>query len=387
MSVTDDDSSVRPGPLDAEHEALAAKFGEFGGWLMPLDYRGGGVRAEHLAVRRCVGLFDVSHMGTVTVTGQGATELLDVELVGDVSGLAPGVAGYNLMCDDNGGVIDDLIVYRRTDGAVIVPNAANSAEVVDRLRRAGAGAAGVGISDVGAATVILAVQGPDSYRVLDSILDEVPGEAGRTDIAGLDYMRFAEFVGPDSERILLARTGYTGELGYELLVPVEYGRQWWRRLLAGVERAGGRVCGLAARDVLRTEMGYPLHGQDVSRELTPLEAGLGWAVSWDKPGFQGREALASARERGVTRRVRGLRCLERGIPRAGMTVQTAAGSGSVTSGTFSPILGEGIALALLPAPIAIGDVVSIDIRGRACRATVVPTPFIEADPRRSPVRR
>lgn len=388
MSTTDDDHSACPGPLAAEHEALAAKFGAFGGWLMPLDYRGGGVRAEHVAVREGVGLFDVSHMGTVTVAGPGATDLLDAVLVGDVTGLAPGVAGYNLMCDDDGGVIDDLIVYRRTDGAVIVPNAANSAEVVDRLRRARAGTSEVEIADVGYATVILAVQGPDSYRVLDGVLGEASGEAsgegGRAALTGLDYMRFAEFAGSDGERILLARTGYTGELGFELLIPVEHGRRWWGRLLAAVEGAGGRACGLAARDVLRTEMGYPLHGQDVSRDITPLEAGLGWAVTWDKPVFRGREALASARERGISRRLWGLRCLERGIPRPGMAVRTPAGPGSVTSGTFSPILGEGIALALLPASVAVGDEVSIDIRGRACRATVVRTPFIQADPRRDP---
>ncbi|MDP3971922.1 MAG: glycine cleavage system aminomethyltransferase GcvT [Candidatus Nanopelagicales bacterium] len=379
-----DESPARPGPLASEHQALGAKLGEFGGWLMPLDYRGGGVRAEHAAVRESVGLFDVSHMGTLTIMGPDTVDLLDSVLVGDIAKLPPGAAKYTLMCDDDGGVIDDLIVYRRGDGAVLIPNAANSAEVVDRLSRERPSR--VEVRDDGDETVILAVQGPRSRAVLEVVVGS-KGVGFKEDLAlrELDYLRFAEVCGPDGEEVLLARTGYTGELGYELMIPVAQGRQWWSRVMAAVEDFGGRACGLGARDVLRTEMGYPLHGQDVSRGLTPLEAGLGWTIAWDKSEFRGRGALVALREKGIDRRLRGLRCVDRGVPRPGMVVDTRIGPGSVTSGTFSPVLGEGIALAMLPAAVEPGEEVAIDIRGRGCRATVVPTPFVDSDPRRDPL--
>lgn len=372
--------TARTGPLAQEHAALRAKFAPFGGWQMPIEYIGAGVVAEYRAVRTTVGLFDVSHMGTLVVRGSLAVDASDTDdtaaaaldriLTNDVAGLAVARAQYNLLCDEFGGVIDDLIIYRRADEVVIVPNAGN----VDRVRAAIAAAlpGDVRLLDESAATAILAIQGPRSAEVVESL--SLP--------ADLDYLSFADATGPDGESVLTARTGYTGEHGYELIVPVDAAAEWWRRTYAAVVAADGLAAGLGARDVLRTEMGYPLYGHELSPSISPLQAGLGWAIAWDKPQFCGRDALAAERVTGPQRRIRALRCTGRGIPRAGMPVATAAGTGEVTSGTFSPALGAGIALALLPADVGIGAEVAIDIRGRSCAATLVRPPFVPADPRK-----
>lgn len=373
---------ARVGPLAKQHAALGAKFAPFGGWDMPIEYSGAGVLAEYRAVRSSVGLFDVSHMGTLVVhrseandTAEGnhaaddAAEALHQILTNDVAGLPIGRAQYNLLCDDAGGVIDDLIIYRRASEVVIVPNAGN----VDSVREAIGDPlpSDVQLRDDSADTAILAIQGPRSA--------EVVMELGLP--AGLDYLGFVDTEGPAGGSVLVARTGYTGEHGYELIVPVSDAVDWWQRAHAAVAARGGMAAGLGARDVLRTEMGYPLHGHELSSSITPVQAGLGWAVAWDKPHFCGRAALIGERAAGPKLRLRALRCTGRGIPRAGMRVSTEHGTGEVTSGTFSPALGSGIALAMLPADVDLGAEVVIDIRGRGCAATLVRAPFVTANPR------
>jgi aminomethyltransferase len=362
-------------PLHDEHVALGAKFGPFAGWSMPLEYADGGVVVEHRAVRGSVGIFDVSHLGTASVQGTGARDLLNRLLTNDLDRIAPGRAQYTLLCSDDGGVVDDLIVYVRSDDdLLLIPNAANSSEV---LRVIADGAPeGVTVVDRHREVAIIAVQGPGSAPLMAAC--GLPQD--------LRYMAFAdaELVTDDGVLpVTVCRTGYTGEHGYEVLVPAAHASVLWRLLLDRGAAFGVRACGLAARDTLRTEMGYPLHGQDLGAAITPVMAGLGWAVGWDKPAFGGREALRDERDRGPSQRLRGLVVRGRGVPRPGMGVTDGEGAplGTVTSGTFSPTLGTGIALALLPPSIGPGTVVAIDVRGRSVDAEVCDPPFVDASPR------
>ena len=354
--------SLRHTPLHQRHLDLGAKMADFGGWDMPIEYAG--TVAEHTAVRDSVGVFDVSHMGYAEIQGPGAVEWLNTVLASDLAKIASGQAQYSLLCDDNGGVIDDLIVYRVTDDAVfIVPNASNSDAVVATLQRASQGA-GVNVDDRREGFGILAVQGPDA----DSVMAQVglPG--------GHDYMSFvrAEWRGTP---VVVARTGYTGERGYEVIVPADRVVDLWDAVVG----AGATPAGLGARDTLRTEMGYPLHGHELSADITPVQARAGWAIGWDKPAFHGREALIAEKQAGPRRVLRGLLAQERAIPRAGMEVLTADGTvvGELTSGTFSPTLKQGIGLALLDPAIAEGDEVVVDVRGRQMRFLVTRPPFVE----------
>jgi aminomethyltransferase len=343
---------------------------DFSGWSMPIEYAGGGVLAEHTAVRTAVGLFDVSHLGTVTVRGQDAAGFLDRCLTNDLGRIAPGQAQYTLCCvpdgeERAGGVVDDLIVYLHgADHVLLVPNAANAAEVLRRLDAEAP--ASVTIEDRHADVAVLAVQGPRSPQVLEAA--GLPAE--------LPYMSFTLGTG----EVTVCRTGYTGEHGYELLVGVDGAGELWDRLLAAGEAAGIRPCGLGARDTLRTEMGYPLHGHELSPDVTPNQARAGWAVGWRKPRFWGRQALTSEKEAGPRRLLWGLRATGRGIPRPGMAVMGGDGArlGEVTSGTFSPTLRTGIALALLDtaAGVGEGEAVDVDVRGRPQPAVVVTPPFV-----------
>jgi glycine cleavage system T protein (aminomethyltransferase) len=344
----------------------------FGGWTMPISYAGGGVVAEHTAVREAVGVFDVSHLGTAVVAGGGATAFVNACFTNDLDRIGAGRAQYTLCCAEDGGVVDDLIVYRvGDDELLIMPNAANTAEVLRRL--AAAAPDGVRMIDRHAELAVLAVQGPRSPEVL--------GELGLP--AELAYMAFLDvpdtgLAGADAV-VRVCRTGYTGEHGYELVVDAAAAPGLWDRLLAAAARLGGRPCGLGARDTLRTEAGYPLHGQDLSREISPVQAGCGWAVGWRKPEFWGRSVLLAERENGPARRLRGLRAIGRGVPRPGMGVLAGDSEvGRVTSGTFSPTLRTGIALALLDssAGVSDGDQVRVDVRGRALDCEVVAPPFV-----------
>jgi aminomethyltransferase len=358
-------------PLHDRHVALGAKFAEFGGWEMPLEYPSG-VLGEHTAVRNAVGLFDVSHLGKARVRGAGARELLDGTLTNDLSRIGPGQAQYTLCCDDaTGGIIDDLIVYLQSDDDVLlVPNAANTAEVVRRL--AAAAPAGVQVDDEHTAYAILAVQGPRSDEVMDG--------AGLPH--GHDYMTFVE-ARLDEAPVLVCRSGYTGERGYELVVPTAAAGALWDALMAAGEPLGLVPCGLGARDTLRTEMGYPLHGQDISLDVTPNQARLGWAVGWDKPAFWGKEPLTAEKAEGPQRLLRGLVAAGRGIPRPGMRALLAADVpiGQVTSGTFSPTLRKGVGLGLLWSQVTEGAEVAVDVRGRREIFVVTRPPFVETSVR------
>ncbi|WP_026876928.1 glycine cleavage system aminomethyltransferase GcvT [Jiangella gansuensis] len=351
--------------LYERHVALGAKFAGFGGWSMPLQYSG--VVDEHTAVRERVGLFDVSHLGKASVTGPGARAFVDACLTNALEKIGPGQAQYTLCCDESGGVVDDLIVYLNADDdLLLVPNAANNAEVVRLLAAAAPG--DVEVRDRHRDFAVLAVQGPRSDEVLTAL--DLP--------VGHPYMSFVEAV-HDAVALIVCRTGYTGERGYELLVPWDEAGSVWDALLAGGAQLGIVPCGLGARDTLRTEMGYPLHGQDLSMDISPVQARAGWAVGWSKPAFWGRDALLAEKEAGPARRLQGIRSLGRGIPRPGMMV-TVDGepAGQVTSGTFSPTLRQGIGLALLPPDTAVGSQVQVDVRGRAETFEVVRPPFVQS---------
>ena len=370
--------TLRTSPLHARHTVLGATLGAFGGWSMPLSYPAGTV-AEHVAVRSAVGVFDVSHLGKLDVSGPGAAAFVNRCLTADLDRIGPGHAQYTLCCADDGGVVDDLIAYLDgPDRVLLVPNAANAAAVGALL--AAAAPAGVTVVDRHAELAVLAVQGPRSKEVLDETLPGATGADAPGHLDDLDYMAFVD-VGPSPEAtVRVCRTGYTGEHGYELLVPVGDAPAVWDALLAAAAPLGGLPCGLAARDTLRTEMGYPLHGQDLSAAITPVQAGSGWAVGWAKPEFWGRAALLAEKEAGPARRLRGLRATGRGVPRAGMPVLAADGArvGVTTSGTFSPTLRTGIALALVDTASGIGldDTVSVDVRGRTLPCTVTKPPFV-----------
>ena len=355
--------SLRQTPLHSRHIALGAKMADFGGWDMPIEYVG--TVAEHTAVREDVGVFDVSHMGYTEVTGPGAIAWLNSVIANDLDRVGSGQAQYNLLCDESGGVIDDLIVYRIDDDhAFIVPNASNSDAVVASLTAASAGS-GVTVSDKREEYGILAVQGPRCDAILEAI--GLP--------SGHGYMSFVRSAWREYP-VVVCRTGYTGERGYEILAPAGIVPDLWDAILA----EGATPAGLGARDTLRTEMGYPLHGHELSLDITPVQAGLSWAVGWDKPAFAGRDALMAERASGPRRRLRGVLASERAIPRAGMKVLSVDGEpvGELTSGTFSPTRKQGVGLALLDPAIAEGDEVVVDVRGRQARFTVTKPPFVLA---------
>jgi aminomethyltransferase len=366
--MTDRTAALRRSPLHARHADLGARFAPFGGWEMPLEYAGGGVLREHAAVREAVGVFDVSHLGKARVAGPGAAAFVNACLTNDLGRIGPGQAQYTLCCDDtSGGVVDDIIAYLYGDDRVfLVPNAANTSEVVRRLRVAAPPE--VTVTDEHVMYAILAVQGPRSTDLLRAL--GLPTEHG--------YMSFSTATTVGTE-VVVCRTGYTGEHGYELVVPVDHAVAVWDELVAAGEPYGLRACGLGARDTLRTEMGYALHGQDLSPDITPVQGRVGWAVGWDKPAFWGRDALLAEKAAGPRRTLRGLEAVDRGIPRPHMTVYAGgAAVGEVTSGTFSPTRRLGIGLALLDTAAGLqdGDTVEVDVRGRRCAMRVVKPPFV-----------
>jgi aminomethyltransferase len=357
-------------PLYDRHAALGAKLADFGGWEMPIEYTasGGGVLREHAAVRDAVGVFDVSHLGKATVRGAGARAFVNACLSNDLGRIAPGQAQYTLCCDESGGVVDDLIAYLVGDDEVfLVPNAANTAEVVRRLTAAAP--QGIAVEGQHRDFGVLAVQGPRSAEVL--------GRLGLP--VDQDYMAYSD-ASWDGRPVRICRTGYTGEHGYELVPRWDDVPALWDAIVDQVRAAGGMPAGLGARDTLRTEMGYPLHGQDLSLDISPLQARSGWAVGWKKDAFWGRDALLAEKAAGPARVLRGLESLDRGIPRAHMPVLAASGDlvGEVTSGTFSPTRRVGIALALISADAGVedGDEVELDVRGRRSGVRVVRPPFV-----------
>ncbi|GAB3237073.1 glycine cleavage system aminomethyltransferase GcvT [Glycomyces halotolerans] len=358
-------SSPLVSPLHPRHLEQGAKFAPFAGWEMPLHYAGG-VLAEHGAVRTSVGVFDVSHLGKVWVAGSGAAALVNRCLTNDLDRIGSGGAQYTLCCDPDGGVVDDLIAYRLSDDEILlIPNAANAAEVARRLEEAAP--PGVEIRNAHRSLAVLAVQGPESPRILEYL--GLPHEH--------DFMSFEERI-VDGAAIIVCRSGYTGETGFELVVPAEAAGDLWDGMLV----AGARPCGLGARDTLRLEMGYPLHGQDLGRDITPVQARLNWAVGWDKPDFWGKTALVAEREAGPKRRLWGLEATGKGVPRARMAVLDGDRRvGETTSGTFGPSLKHGVALGLLDAEYRPGTELQLDVRGRRLGVRVVKPPFVKAAPK------
>jgi aminomethyltransferase len=360
-------SDVLKGPLEERHRELGASFAEFGGWLMPVSYAG--TVSEHTSTRAAVGLFDVSHLGKALVRGPGAAEYVDSALTNDLRRVGPGKAQYTLCCNDSGGVIDDLIAYYVSDDEIfLVPNAANTAAVVAALQDRAPD--GLTITDEHRSYAVLAVQGPRSGEVIGNL--GLPTD--------MDYMGYteAEFRGVP---VRVCRTGYTGEHGYELLPEWDRATVVFDALVEAVAAAGGEPAGLGARDTLRTEMGYPLHGHELSQDFSPLQARCGWAIGWKKDAFWGRDALLAEKQAGPRRLLRGLKALGRGVLRADLTVLDGDRPvGVTTSGTFSPTLKVGIALALLDTDVDIADGqrVAVDVRGRAVECEVVKPPFVPA---------
>ena len=353
-------------PLNQKHLDQNAKMADFGGWMMPIEYPGAGVLAEHAAVRERVGIFDVSHLGKASVRGVGALEFLNKCLTNDLTKIDDGSAQYTLLCTPEGGVVDDLIAYRNSEtDFFLVPNASNTSDVVSVLQLHAP--AGITVTNLHNEYAVLAVQGPLAPKVLEAL-------GINTDI---DYMAFSHvnIAGAD---VILCRTGYTGELGYELLPQTKDAVAVWDALVQAIAPLEGLICGLGARDTLRTEMGYPLHGHELSLEISPVEASASWAVGWKKEEFLGSEVLIEQKSGAVQRKSVAIKSLDRGIPRAGMNVKNSQGEvvGVITSGTFSPTLKHGIALALVSKEISVGDQLVVDVRGRESQSEVVKLPFV-----------
>jgi aminomethyltransferase len=356
----------RHSPLDAEHRALGARMAEFGGWEMPIQY--GGVLEEHRACRERAVVFDVSHLGSLLVTGTGAFAALQFAFTNDLERIEPGRAQYTHLLDaDDAHVVDDLIVWWTAPGRFLVmPNASNTAPLLDAVRDAAAhhGGSECAVHDVTAGRAVLAVQGPSARARLEPVL---------ADAAAVGRFRLAPVAYPGGVEGWAAGTGYTGEDGVELHVPAAAADGVWHAIV----EAGIAPAGLGARDTLRLEAGLPLHGHELGEGITPLQAGLGWVVRFDKGDFRGRAAILAERARGVRRRLRGLVVEGRQIPRQGCAVFRGDDTvGEVTSGNFSPTLERGIALAFVPPDVGPGDALDIDIRGRRVPATVTELPFV-----------
>jgi aminomethyltransferase len=403
------------------HKTAGAKMADFGGWEMPIEYPNiqdemlfsapvplpvaGGVLNEHRKVREVVGLFDVSHLGKIDViysgNGEELRDALNRIFTNDLSLINDGEAQYNLILNDHGGVIDDLIIYRISNNHFfLIPNASNCEAVYDRVKAGlkslnessqsnqnGAPASGIGF-DFAKLTLtnrhndyaVYAVQGPKANAVLTEFLKEnqLP------ELPNLEYMSFAEYKESSLGRFIICRTGYTGEAGYELVVENKHSLELWKKLATAVINHEGAIVGLGARDTLRTEMGYPLHGHEINEEISPLEGGANWAVKLNKREFLGSKALVTEKENGVKRRLTGLVFDGRTIARAGSIVKDEAGDevGIVTSGTFSPTLQRGIALALVNRSaieaVKAGAKLFVDIRGRIEPTYLNALPFVES---------
>jgi aminomethyltransferase len=361
VSESEAQVALRCSPLDARHVALGARLVPFGGWAMPLQYTG--VLEEHRACREHAVIFDVSHLGTVEFSGPGARDALQWLLTNDLGRIGPGRAQYTHLLDpDDAHVVDDIIVWWvAPDRFFVMPNASNT----DRLAAAAVEAAGhtsdgFEVADITASRAVLAVQGPEARKLLAAVSDDAAA-VPRFEVASVGEWT-------------VAGTGYTGEDGVEIHVPAADAPAAWDAILA----AGITPAGLGARDTLRLEAGLPLHGHELGPGITPLQAGLGWVVRWDKGDFRGRAPLAAERERGIARRLRGVSIEGRRPAREGAPVLIdGAAVGVVTSGNFSPTLGHAIALALVPPDVEIGASVQCDVRGQLLDGRIVKLPFVE----------
>lgn len=346
-------TNLRLSPLDGAHRALGAKMVEFGGWDMPVAYPTGTI-GEHLACRNNAVVFDVSHLGTVRVEGYYAKAALQLALTNDLDKISVGRAQYTHLLNDSGCVLDDIIVWWvRDDRFDVMPNASNTDHVLSA----------VGGVDITSTRAVLAVQGPYAKKLLTAISD--------------DFSNVLKFqvrqIKWRGAHCVVAGTGYTGEQGVEIAVPISHAVELWQEILG----AGIMPAGLGARDTLRLEAGLPLHGHELSPSINPLEANLGWVISWNKDNFSGRDALLEVRETGVERHLIGITTVGRRPPRDGCNVLVGESIiGVTTSGNYSPSLEHGIAIALVNSQPAIGSTVAIDVRGSRLDGVVVKLPFI-----------
>lgn len=356
-------------PIYQLYKDAGAKVVDYGGWELPLQFSG--IIAEHHAVREQAGLFDISHMGTVQVTGADASAYLQKLLVNDLAKLVDNKIIYSPICYPDGGTIDDLLVYKYTDDHyLLVLNAANTEKDIAWLREHLEG--DVSLSDLSAELAILALQGPLAETILQQLTDDPLVKIGK--------YTFRNDIRINGFKVMLSRTGYTGEDGFEIYLDNESAPLLWQKLLASGAEHGLIPCGLGARDTLRLEASLPLYGQELASDITPVEAGLGFFVSSNKGKFIGSEVLLEQKLKGAPRRIVGIEMLERGIPRTGYLVydETEHELGYVTSGTSSPTLKKNIGLALISSEAAaIGKQVYVEIRGKKLRAEIIKTPFYQ----------
>ena len=362
------DTTLKRTPLHDQHRAMGARMVEFGGWAMPVQYTG--VIEEHQAVRQAAGLFDLGHMGQLEVSGPDAARFLNWTLTNDITTLPEGLAHYSLLCQPDGGVLDDVIVYRLPDRYLVVVNASNIDKDMSWLadRRAERPEWDVTVRNASDETMMLALQGPRAEAILQPLTglplaDLPPFGCVEADVAGTPA--------------ILARTGYTGEDGFELYFPAEASETLWTTLLKAGQDHGLLPIGLGARDTLRLEAKMALYGHELTENINPYEARVGWAVKLDKGDFIGREALRRIHDQGPARKLVGFRMVGRGIPRAGYPlIHDGATVGEVTSGTMSPTLKEAIGLGLIQSELAgVSRPVAVLIRDRPVEALQVPTPF------------
>lgn len=361
-------------PLYQVHKAHGAKMVPFGGWLMPVSYSS--VLQEHQTVRTACGLFDVSHMGELQVKGPAATAFLQRVSVNDVTRLGDGEGQYTAILHPDGGMIDDLIIYRiQADHYFVCVNASNTDKDYQWLLQQASAMAGVKVTNESTQWCQLAVQGPKSTLAVEALLSPVT----KAQLSSLNYMQImpVKLFGIDG---LIARTGYTGEHGYELYVPNAIAERTWHGLMETQSQTGIQPIGLGARDTLRLEACYLLYGNDMNDGVSPLEAGISWAVRLEKGDFVGREALVAQKAAGLNRSQFALRMNEDGIPRHGMEVfKDGELVGVINSGSVLPTLGGAGGLALLnPKKVAVGDVVEVDVRGKRKLARLVPKPLYKA---------
>jgi aminomethyltransferase len=362
-------SPLKRTPLNDEHRRLGARMVDFGGWDMPVQYSG--VIDEHKTVRTAVGLFDVSHMGELMVSGRGANDFLQRMTTNDITKIAVGQAQYSALCKEDGCVIDDIIVYRRgMDSFLVCVNASNTTKDEQWLR-AHLPSSGVVLENESEAYAQIAVQGPKARELVQQVVD--------INISQLKYYWFAEgkVLGQPS---IIARTGYTGELGFELYVPSQGASKIWSALVEAAQKFGGKPCGLGSRDTLRLEMGYLLYGNDMDESINALECGLGWVTKFSKGEFLGSKALAAQKEAGLKRQIVGLQMVDKAIARHGYKVFSASEGGKelgwVTSGTVGPSINLNVGMAYVtPEFAAVGSDIFVEIRGERKAAKVVKKPF------------
>ncbi|MCJ7839323.1 glycine cleavage system aminomethyltransferase GcvT [Lederbergia sp. NSJ-179] len=361
-------TNLKKTPLYSLYQEMGVKTIDFGGWDLPVQFSS--IKKEHHAVRTNAGLFDVSHMGELIVKGEDSLPFLQKMMINDLSKLTVGAAMYTPMCDENGGVVDDLLVYRLKEAEYfLVVNAANTKKDEEWLRKHAEGK--VEVINVSHQYALLAIQGPKAQRILQKLVRN-------EDIQALKFFQFFNQVDINGSPAIISRTGYTGEDGFEIYCMSEAAPDIWKKLLEVGEEDGLLPCGLGARDTLRFEAGLPLYGQELSAQITPLEAGIGFAVKLNKDAnFIGKSALKAQKAKGIPRKNIGIEMIDRGIPRHGYKLYSGEREvGIVTSGTQSPTLKKNMGLALVQTEYAkLGAELEVEIRGKRLKAKVISTPF------------